>query len=310
MNVKVKELTKNYGDVTAVDHINFDVRHGEILGFLGPNGAGKTTTLKIITTYLAPTSGKVFLDDIDVEEAPDLARRHIGYLPENNPLYPEMFVKDFLDYMAGLSDIPPAKRKGRIAEIIEVCGISDQVNKRIGELSKGYQQRVGLAQALLHDPDVLILDEPTTGLDPNQIVEIRELIKRIGREKTVLLSSHILAEVEATCDRIVIINKGKIIADGTAHELKLQLISGEKYKIRVANKTINEVEKLLLKLPSMVDYAVISSDQTYLMLTGEADSNFAEKIFRFAVDNGWVLTELSPYQAKLEDIFRQLTSEN
>ncbi len=310
MNILVKNLTKFYGSVLAVDNINFEVRHGEILGFLGPNGAGKTTTMKIITSYLAPTGGHVLIGDIDVEESPDEARRHIGYLPENNPLYQEMFVVDFLQYMAQLADVPKDRINSRINEMIEVCGLQEVKHKRIAHLSKGYQQRVGLAQALIHDPEILILDEPTTGLDPRQIIEIRELIKKIGKEKTVLLSSHILAEVEATCDRVVIINNGKIIADGTASDLRTQLFQGQRYTILVANKSLEEIEKQLKDLASLENYKVIDPEQKIISIQGKGDVDLAQDIFNFAVAHGWVLTLLAPEQTKLEDIFIQLTSDN
>ncbi|MEZ5149214.1 MAG: ATP-binding cassette domain-containing protein, partial [Bacteroidales bacterium] len=219
MDIVVDNLTKLYGPQRAVDGISFRVKTGEILGFLGPNGAGKTTTMKAITTYLNPTEGTVSVGQFNIHDNPDEVKRSIGYLPENNPLYTEMGLIDYLRFVAELQGIEKSKVNDRIREMIQVCGLEDEKHKKIGELSKGYKQRVGLAQALIHDPQVLILDEPTSGLDPNQIVEIRELIKKIGREKTVILSSHILAEVEATCDRILIINKGKIVADGTAREL-------------------------------------------------------------------------------------------
>ncbi len=310
MNITLKNLTRYYGKVLAVDHINLEVRHGQILGFLGPNGAGKTTTMKMITSYLAPSSGQVLIGDINVEENPDEARRHIGYLPENNPLYQDMFVVDFLDYMAALADVPRGEINRRRDEMIEVCGLHGVRHKRIAHLSKGYQQRVGLAQALIHDPEILILDEPTTGLDPRQIIEIRELIKQIGREKTVLLSSHILAEVEATCDRVVIINKGRLIADGTAADLRMQLSKGERYRIQVANRKIEEVEHDLKKLPNLQSYKVLDAQQNVILLQGRRDVEFAKDIFNFAVQQGWILTLLSPEQTKLEDIFIQLTSEN
>ncbi len=308
MNVQVKNFSKRYGKFLAVDNISFEVRHGEILGFLGPNGAGKTTTMKAITTYIAPTSGKIYIGDIDVEQEPEEARRHIGYLPENNPLYYDMFITDFLEYMAKLSDVPRDQINKRIKQMIDVCGLGPERHKRIGELSKGYQQRVGLAQALIHDPEILILDEPTTGLDPNQIIEIRELIKQIGKEKTVLLSSHILAEVEATCDRVVIINHGKIVADGTAADLRTLLTQGEIYRIRIANRTWNDVKDLIAKIPELIDYEAIDEQNNIIQVKGKQNSDFGQKLFMFAVENNLILTEMSPIEAKLEDIFRQLTN--
>lgn len=308
MNVKVQNFTKYYGDYLAVDGISFEARNGEILGFLGPNGAGKTTTMKAITTYLAPSAGKIFVGDIDVEENPDEARRHLGYLPENNPLYSDMFITDFLEYMAKLADVPRDKIQRRINEMIDAVGLGREKHKRIGELSKGYQQRVGLAQALIHDPEILILDEPTTGLDPNQIVEIRELIKQLGKEKTVLLSSHILAEVEATCDRVVIINKGKIVADGTAADLRKQITEGDVYRIRVTNRSWNEVVEVLSKIPDIISFEVLDKNNAIFKVIGPKDSDFGANIFKTAAANDVILSEITPIEAKLEDIFRQLTN--
>jgi len=310
MDVLVKNLTKYYGNVLAIDNISFQVKHGEILGFLGPNGAGKTTTMKIITSFLAPSKGQVFVGDIDVEKYPEQARRHIGYLAENNPLYHEMFVLDFLYYMAALADVSKDKIRNRIKDIVQVCGIDEVKHKRIGHLSKGYRQRVGLAQALIHDAQVLILDEPTAGLDPRQIIEIRELIKQIGKEKTVILSSHILAEVEATCDRVLIINKGKIIADGTAADLKNKLFRSQKYKVQITNTTLKEIETKLNDLSNLLNYSVLDTERLIFSLEGKYDSDFAKDIFNFAVSQGWVLTMLAPEQTNLEDIFIQLTNEN
>src|SRR6056297_2733585 len=218
MGITASNLTKVYGTQTAVDDVSFEMNTGEVLGFLGPNGAGKTTTMRMLTCYLEPTAGTATLDGYDIHDHPREVRRRIGYLPEDTPLYTDMPLVDYLRLSAELQSVPAAEADDCIQEMMDVCGLGPERHKRIGELSKGFQQRVGLAQALLHDPPVLILDEPTTGLDPNQIAEIRELIKEIGKEKTVMLSSHILKEVEATCDRILIINDGQIVADGTAEE--------------------------------------------------------------------------------------------
>ena len=233
MDIVVENLTKKYGAQRAVDDISFKVKTGEILGFLGPNGAGKTTTMKAITTYLTPNEGNIYVGDFSVNDKPEDVKKSIGYLPENNPLYSDMPVLDYLKFVAKLQGIEKSKIKGKLLEMIRITGLEGEKHKKINELSKGYKQRVGLAQALIHDPEVLILDEPTSGLDPNQIVEIRELIKKIGREKTVILSSHILAEVEATCDRILIINKGKIVADGTSKDLRKQSEGREILKIKI-----------------------------------------------------------------------------
>ena len=251
MDIVVENLTKKYGAQRAVDNISFTVRTGEVLGFLGPNGAGKTTTMKAITTSFAPSSGDVRIGDISVTEKPEDIKTHIGYLPESNPLYTEMPVIDYLYYVAEIHGIPKKDREERILEMVDICGLEGEKHKLISELSKGYRQRVGLAQALIHDPEVLILDEPTTGLDPNQIVEIRELIKRIGREKTVILSSHILAEVEATCDRILIINKGKIVADGTAEELRKSAQGNEILHVGIEGPDKDQLFNALKEIPSI-----------------------------------------------------------
>lgn len=211
MSLKIQNLTKVYGQQKAVNDISFDVQKGEIVGFLGPNGAGKSTTMKIATCYIPATSGSVEVCGFDVRQSPNDVRRNIGYLPEHNPLYLDMYVKEFLEFVGGIYKIKGNTLKQRIEEVIELVGLQVEQKKKIGQLSKGYRQRVGLAQALIHDPQVLILDEPTTGLDPNQLVEIRSVIKQIGREKTVIFSTHIMQEVEAICDRVVIINKGQII---------------------------------------------------------------------------------------------------
>ncbi len=306
MDIVVNNLTKMYGPQRAVDDISFRVKTGEILGFLGPNGAGKTTTMKAITGYLAPTEGDISVGSFSVKDDLEEVKKRIGYLPENNPLYLEMPVIDYLHYVAELQGIKPEKIKSRILEMVNVCGLEGEKHKKINELSKGYRQRVGLAQALIHDPDVLILDEPTTGLDPNQIIEIRELIKKIGREKTVILSSHILAEVEATCDRILIINKGKIVADGTAEELRKAEKGNEIVKIKVEDADKNDVVKALQELPSveMVD----TLDGDIIEVQSKKGESSKRNIFKLCVDKGWVLTQMSPVETKLEDVFRELTT--
>ena len=220
MSVVVNNLTKTFGTQKAVDNISFLAEKGEILGFLGPNGAGKSTTMKIATCYWPPTAGKVTVSNIDVAKNPLEVKEKVGYLPEHNPLYLEMYVHEYLGFIGGLHHLKGSKLKSQIKEMIEICGLTIEQNKKIGALSKGYRQRVGLAQSLIHDPEVLILDEPTTGLDPNQIVEIRALIKKVSREKTVIFSTHIMPEVQALCDRAVIINRGQIVADSKVSELK------------------------------------------------------------------------------------------
>lgn len=307
MDIVVENLTKQYGPQKAVDNISFRVNTGEILGFLGPNGAGKTTTMKMITTYLKPTGGNAKVGEFSIHDEPESIKRNIGYLPENNPLYGEMPVIDYLMFVANLQGIEKSKIRERLLEMIILCGLEDEKHKKIGELSKGYKQRVGLAQALIHNPEVLILDEPTSGLDPNQIVEIRELIKKIGREKTVILSSHILAEVEATCDRILIINKGKIVADGTASELRKQSEGHEILRITIEDGDKNQIFKALQELKSVgvVDF-VSNRDQSF-EIQSKAEMSSRKSIFKLCVDKGWSLTEMTPIETKLEDIFRDLT---
>jgi len=307
MDIRVESYTKMFGPQKAVDDISFKVNTGEVLGFLGPNGAGKTTTMKAITTFLSPTAGNIFVGDYSVFEQPEEVTRVIGYLPENNPLYQEMNVLDYLYFMAGIQNVPRPKQRERVLEMVRVCGLEKEKHKRIYELSKGYQQRVGLAQALIHDPEVLILDEPTSGLDPNQIVEIRELIKRIGKEKTVILSSHILAEVEATCDRILIISNGKIVADGSAQDLQKQAQGKEILHVAVEDGNSDEVYSALQRLETVasVDFTVGANNHFELYSKPQMSSRRA--VFSLCVEKGWTLTEMTPIETKLEDVFRDLT---
>jgi len=307
MDIVVENLTKKYGTQRAVDNITFTVKTGEILGFLGPNGAGKTTTMKAITTYLVPNEGSIKVGSFSVNDNPDEVKTNIGYLPENNPLYSDMPVIDYLKFVAELQKIDKSKIRERILDMINICGLEGEKHKKINELSKGYKQRVGLAQALIHDPEVLILDEPTSGLDPNQIVEIRELIKKIGKEKTVILSSHILAEVEATCDRILIINKGKIVADGTANDLRKQSEGKEILKVTIEEGEKNEVFKALQGLDTVGAVDFIPNKENAYEIQSKPEISSRKSIFKLCVDKGWVLTEMSLIETKLEDIFRQLT---
>jgi ABC-2 type transport system ATP-binding protein len=308
MDIRIENLTKRYGIQKAVDSISFEVKTGQILGFLGPNGAGKTTTMKIITCYLNADVGDVKVGGYSVNESPEEVKKHIGYLPEHNPLYYEMPVIDYLRFVAQLQGVAPEKVNERIIEMINTCGLKGEQHKKIRELSKGYKQRVGLAQALIHDPSVLILDEPTTGLDPNQIIEIRELIKKIGREKTVILSSHILAEVEATCDRIMIINKGKIVADGTSEQLRKQAQGNELIKVSIEGGSRDEIFNELQALPttSVVDFA--SEKQTVFEVQSKPETHSAKAIFDLCVNKGWYIKELTPIETKLEDVFREVTA--
>lgn len=307
MDIIVEGITKTYGKQYAVDNLSFNVKTGEVLGFLGPNGAGKTTTMKAITGYLLPNTGDITVGGISVTKNPDEVKKHIGYLPEHNPLYYDMPVIEYLGFVAGLQGVKKAAVERRVSDMIRVCGLTSEKHKKIRELSKGYRQRVGLAQALIHDPEVLILDEPTTGLDPNQIVEIRELIKNIGREKTVILSSHILAEVEATCDRILIINKGKIVANGTAGELRRQAQGNELLLLKLENAERNEAFEALRALPTVALVDFYDRDEAAFELQSNQNAKSAKAIFDLCVQKGWYISQLTPVETKLEDIFREVT---
>jgi ABC-2 type transport system ATP-binding protein len=307
MDIVVENLTKIYGTQRAVDNITFRVKTGEVLGFLGPNGAGKTTTMKAITTYLIPNEGTIKVGEFSISEQPEEIKKRIGYLPESNPLYQEMPVIDYLRFVAELQGIEKSKVNDRLREMVDICGLEGEKHKKIGELSKGYKQRVGLAQALIHDPEVLILDEPTSGLDPNQIVEIRELIKKIGRKKTVILSSHILAEVEATCDRIMIINKGKIVADGTSEELRKHAQGKEIIKVTIEDGDWSSIFEKLQKIDSVDVVDILNKNKNTFEIQSRANQSSRKKIFKVCVDNNWTLTEMTPIETKLEDVFRELT---
>ena len=306
MDIKIENLTKNYGPQVAVDDISFEVKAGEILGFLGPNGAGKTTTMKMITNYIAIDHGDILLGGKSILNEGDTLRRHIGYLPEHNPLYHDMPVIDYLKFSAALQGVNKSEITDRIKEMVKICGLNAEKHKKIGELSKGYRQRVGLAQAMIHNPDVLILDEPTSGLDPNQIVEIRKLIREIGKEKTVILSTHILPEVEATCDRILIINKGRIVADGTAETLKKQAHGQELIITTIGDGNPADIKNALHELSAVA--SVTNIDTNRFEIQSKPDKHSAREVFQLCVEKGWVITELTPTQTKLEDIFRNLTT--
>ncbi len=308
MDITIENLVKKYGGQRAVDHISFQVKTGEIVGFLGPNGAGKTTTMRMITGFITPTEGTIRVGGMAMEERMDEIKRHIGYLPENNPLYHDMPVIDYLEYVAGLQGIQKQNLAGKVAEMIRITGLNPEKHKKISELSKGFRQRVGLAQAMIHDPEILILDEPTTGLDPNQIVEIRKLIRELGRHKTVILSTHILSEVEATCDRILIINRGKIVADGTPDLLRKQAQGEELLRVRIQEGDPNLVFKALKELPAVSQVAFMDGQQDRFDLQCAQGSDAAREVFQLCVKNRWIITEMIPYETKLEDIFRQLTS--
>ena len=309
MSIFVESLTKKYDTQRAVDNISFEVKTGEILGFLGPNGAGKTTTMKIITCFMAPSDGSVKIGDLNIFDHQDEIKKKIGYLPESNPLYLDMPVLEYLQFVAELQGVEKSKMNSRIIEMVQLCGLDVEKHKKIGELSKGYRQRVGLAQAMIHDPEILILDEPTTGLDPNQIVEIRKLIRELGREKTVILSTHILPEVEATCDRILIINNGKIVADGTSEILRKQAQGQEILKIEISDaNNKDDVVKSLQAIDSVALVDSVDNGELRFMINSKEGVSSKRNIFNLCVENNWVLTEMTPIETKLEDIFRQLTT--
>ena len=310
MDIVVENLTKAYGRQKAVNNISFQVKTGEVLGFLGPNGAGKTTTMKAITSFLIPDKGSIYIGNISVNDSPQEAKKRIGYLPESNPLYEEMPVIDYLQFCAGIEGVPKEKINDKVREVISTCGITKEKHKKISELSKGYKQRVGLAQALIHDPEVLILDEPTTGLDPNQIVEIRELIKKIGKEKTVILSSHILAEVETTCDRIMIINKGEIVADGTTEELKNQAQGNEILIVTIEDGDLNDIFDALQHLNSVEVVDFHDKETQTFEVKSKKGMSARREVFNLCVEKKWALTQLSFVERQLEDIFRELTVKN
>jgi ABC-2 type transport system ATP-binding protein len=306
--IEIKNLSKKIGNNVILDNISFSVKTGEILGFLGPNGAGKTSTMKIITSFWAPTSGSVAIDGLDVVADSLKIRAKIGYLPETVPLYDDMKVLEYLKFAAAMRGLGKKKAKERISEVAVACGITDVLGKLIDELSKGYRQRVGLAQAIMGDPDVLILDEPTTGLDPNQIVEIRELIKKIGREKTVIFSTHILGEAAAVCDRVIIINNGKIVGEGSPAELIDKTKAKEIIKIK-AEGAAEKVLALLKKIPGVIMASAAGADGGAVLyeVETEAGRDIRAAINKALVAGGFNVLEIAKQQASLEDAFRELT---
>ncbi|UNY99121.1 gliding motility-associated ABC transporter ATP-binding subunit GldA [Zhouia spongiae] len=297
MSIAVSNITKVYGEQKALNNISFSIEKGEIVGFLGPNGAGKSTMMKILTTYIKPSSGKASVNKYDIGTEKRKVQKSIGYLPEHNPLYLDMYVKEYLAFNAGIYNIP----KTRIKEIITLTGLTPEAHKKIGQLSKGYRQRVGLATAMLHDPDVLILDEPTTGLDPNQLTEIRELIKNAGKNKTVLLSTHIMQEVEAICDRVIVINKGQIVADK-----KLSQLNDEKQQVIFVEFDYRVEDILLKELPHITTIKNIAGFAYELHFNTDKDMRPA--IFDFAQENGLKTLQLNHKHKNLETLFRELTS--
>lgn len=302
MSIQVNELTKIYGTQKAIDSISFEIKTGEIVGFVGPNGAGKSTTMKILTGFIPPSSGNAKINDLDIIEHSLEIRKHIGYLPENNPLYLDMYVKEYLEFVAGIYKLGK-NTKPQIQKIIEQTGLTIEQKKKIGALSKGYRQRVGLAQALIHNPSILILDEPTSGLDPNQIIEIRNLISDLGKEKTVMLSTHIMQEVEAICDRIIILNKGKIVADDN-----IQSIYNHSKDKLVTIQVEFDKEPDIMQLEQIDGVnKVAKMDGKNWLVQSSSNQDIRQQIFNFAVKNGLAVLSMAKKEKSLEEVFQELT---
>jgi len=308
--IKVTELSKNYGSVKAVQSISFDLHDGEIVGFLGANGAGKTTTLKMMTGYLVPSKGSIEVNGMNILDDIHNIQKQIGYLPELNPLYSEMRVYDYLEFLAGIREISGKNFKEALARVVEQCGLNGVIHKNISDCSKGYKQRIGLAAAMIHDPKILILDEPVTGLDPNQIVEIRRLIKSLGKEKLVFMSSHILQEIQATVDKIIIIKNGEIVANGTNDELMANYMGNVLLNMEIKGAKVESIEHIQAKLPSVKYISLEESNgiQNVQFEYGK-DKDSREDIFQYAIKNKWSILKMNPHTTNLEDIFRDLTME-
>ena len=308
--IEVQHLTKRYGRVTAVDDVSFRVEPGEILGFLGPNGAGKTTTMRIITGYMPASEGRATVAGYDVFANPIEAKRRTGYLPETPPLYPDMTVREYLDFVARIKGVPAGERKGRVDSVMQRTRIADMAGRHCGKLSKGYRQRVGLAQAIIHNPDVLILDEPTAGLDPKQIIETRDLIRSLGGDHTIILSTHILPEVSQTCQRVVIINKGRVVAVDTPENLTARLRGAETLFVQV-DAAADDVPGTLALLPGVTRVAAadMRSGSGAFEVESEHGRDIRRDLAREIVARGWGLLELRPMRVSLEDVFLQVTTE-
>ena len=306
--IEVQNITKRFGPITAVDGVSFEVQKGEVVGFLGPNGAGKTTTMRILTCFLPANEGTAKVAGYDIFENSLEVRKRVGYLAEGAPLYVDMAVDEFLAYMAEVRGIPPEKRQASLDRMIEVCGLKPVLKQEIGTLSRGFRQRVGMAQAMLHDPEILILDEPTSGLDPNQIIGIRALIKELGRQKTVILSTHILSEVEATCSRVIIIDRGKIVADGSLDQITQRGKSGGVHHVQVRGERKPWEDKLksLVGVKGFEWKEEVGGLHRYEIFT-EGDRALGESLFRLAADAGMSLAELYQEKTTLEKVFTQLT---
>lgn len=308
--IEVKDLVKTYGSLAAVDRVTFSVPKGTILGLLGPNGAGKTTTMRVLTTSLPPTSGKVTLGGFDVVDQSHEVRKRIGYLPEIPPIYSDMQIIPYLKFVADIKEVPASKKTNRIGEVLEMLDLESMSRRLIGHLSLGYRQRVGLAQALLHDPEVLVLDEPTRGLDPKQILEIRKLIKSLSGQKTIILSTHILPEVSSTCDDVVIIDQGKVVAADSVENLSQRLAGGKTLELEVKGPA-GEVEKALQKLDGVSAVKSVGREGRGLCrfeLATDASPEVREEIFQCVVKNKWILYQLNPVGMSLEDVFLKLTT--
>jgi len=309
--IRVEGLTKYFGDLCAVDHISLDIRTGEILGLLGPNGAGKTTVLRMLTGYLRPTEGTIRVKDYAVDEKPIEIKRLMGYLPESAPLYRDMLVYDYLSYVAEIRGIEAKRKFATIRTMAELCGLNEVMHQPIGELSKGYNQRVGLAHAMMNDPEILILDEPTSGLDPNQIVEIREIIRGIGKEKTIIISTHILSEAEATCDRVVIINRGKIVADGSTETLGQSTRQRNLITLALHNADIRSVKRELYAIQGIEEIELLDeqADTLEVRIACRRPEDLRAEIYQRIKETDWVLLEFHQETRSLETIFRSLTKE-
>ncbi|MFQ5905141.1 MAG: ABC transporter ATP-binding protein [bacterium] len=308
--IRVEGLTKRFGPVLAVDQVSFEVNKGEVVGFLGPNGAGKTTTMRMLTCFLRPDSGSARIAGYDIITQSMEVRKTLGYLPEDAPLYSDMVVADFLNFIADVRGVIDGKKRDAIERIVDICGISSVLRRTIGDLSRGFRQRVGLAQAMIHDPQILILDEPTSGLDPAQIREIRSLIKTLGREKTIILCTHILPEAQATCGRVLIINRGKIVAAGTPQELSARTAGKEAVRVSVRSAPADAMEEIE-KLPFVERAWLIerSQDLQTFGVKAASDVSLSEELFKLAVTKGWILSELWKEKVSLEDIFMHLTTQ-
>lgn len=305
MSIVAENITKRFGSQIAVDHVSFRVQAGEIVGFIGPNGAGKSTTMKVITGTLPPDEGTVTIREMPVSAHPMEIRRIIGYLPEHNPLYLELYIREYLEHVAGLYQLSRSQSRERIAAVVDMTGLAPEIGKKIGALSKGFRQRVGLAQALIHDPDILILDEPTSGLDPNQLVEIRNMISHIGKTKTILLSTHILQEVEAICDRVIIINKGRIVADEAAGTLKSR---GEGKAQTIYLETDGPIDQETWTALPYIHHVKRLSGNRFLLETHE-ERDIRGEVSKYAFSQGLTLLSLHLQEKSLEEVFREITNQ-